>query len=68
MKSKIIMIGIFIALLVITTVLAINVNEEQEAKFNIVTSFYPMYIAVLNITDGVDDIAVKNLTRADCGR
>ena len=45
MKSKIIMICIFIALLVITTVFAINVNEEQETKFNIVTSFYPMYIA-----------------------
>ena len=62
MKSKIIMICIFIALLVITTVLAINVNEEQESKFNIVTSFYPMYIATLNITDGIDDISVKNLT------
>lgn len=63
MKSKIIMIGIFIALLVITIVFAINVNEEQETKFNIVTSFYPMYIATLNITDGIDDISVKNLTR-----
>ena len=62
MKSKIIMIGIFIALLVITIVFAINVNEEQEAKFNIVTSFYPMYIATLNITDGIDDISVRNLT------
>ena len=62
MKSKIIMIGIFIALLVITIVFAINVNEEQETKFNIVTSFYPMYIATLNITDGIDDISVKNLT------
>ncbi len=62
MKSEIIMISIFIALLIITTVFAINVNEEQETKFNIVTSFYPMYIAVLNITDGVDNISVKNLT------
>ena len=62
MKSKLIMICIFIALLVITTVFAINVNEEQETKFNIVTSFYPMYIATLNITDGIDDISIKNLT------
>lgn len=62
MKSKIIMISIFIALLVITTLFAININEEQETKFNIVTSFYPMYIATLNITDGVDGISVKNLT------
>ena len=62
MKSKLIMICIFIALLVITTIFAINVNEEQETKLNIVTSFYPMYIATLNITDGIDDISVKNLT------
>lgn len=62
MKSKLIMISIFIALLVITTILAINVNDEQETKFNIVTSFYPMYVATLNITDGIDDIYVKNLT------
>jgi len=62
MKSKIIMICVFIALLVITTLFAINVNEDQETKFNIVTSFYPMYIATLNITDGIDDISVKNLT------
>lgn len=62
MKSKIIMISIFIALLVITTLLAINVKERQETKLNIVTSFYPMYIATLNITDGLDNISVKNLT------
>ena len=62
MNSKLIMMSIFIALLVLSTVFAINVTEEQESKFNIVTSFYPMYIAMLNITDGVDDISVKNLT------
>ena len=62
MKSKIIMISIFVALLVITTIFAINVNEEQEEKINIVTSFYPMYVATLNITDGVENISVKNLT------
>ena len=67
MKSKIIMISIFIALLVITTVLAINVNEKRETKFNIVTSFYPMYLATLNITDGVDNISVKNLTSETSG-
>ena len=62
MKSKIIMITIFVVLLVVTTIFAINVNEEQETKFNIVTSFYPMYIATLNITDGIDNVSVKNLT------
>ena len=62
MKSKIVMIGIFIVLVVITSILAINVNEQKESKFNIVTSFYPMYVATLNITDGIDDVYVNNLT------
>ena len=62
MKNKLIMICIFIALVIITTSFAINVNEQKETKFNIVTSFYPMYVATLNITEGIEDIVVKNLT------
>lgn len=62
MKSKKIMIGIFIALVMITTIFAININEKQQTKFNIVTSFYPMYVAALNITDGIEAVEVKNLT------
>ena len=33
----------------------------------IVTSFYPIYVFALNLTDGLDDIAVRNLTAPDTG-
>lgn len=67
MKSKIITICILIAIVITTIILAINVNEEKDTKFNIVTSFYPMYVATLNITDGVEDVAVSNLTSQTTG-
>lgn len=67
MKSKIITICLLMALLGITVILSINVNEQKESKFNIATSFYPMYIATLNITEGVEDITIKNLTQQTTG-
>lgn len=67
MKSKIITVCILIAIIVITTILAVSVNEEKDSKFNIVTSFYPMYVATLNITDGVENVSVKNLTQQTTG-
>ena len=62
MKSKIVTLCILSILVILTTICAINVNENKDSKFNIVTSFYPMYIATINITDGVDNVSVKNLT------
>lgn len=35
--------------------------------FHIVTSFYPMYIFTRNITDGVDGVAVSNMTEPQTG-
>jgi len=41
---------------------------KQEAKgFRIVTSFYPMYIAALNITQGIDGVEVVNMTKPQTG-
>ena len=39
----------------------------DDSKINIVTSFYPMYIATINITDGVDGVEVRNLTAETTG-
>lgn len=36
-------------------------------NFTIVTSFYPMYIDVLNITKGVDGVEVINMTKPQTG-
>ena len=38
--------------------------EKKTAEpFRIVTSFYPMYVATINITDGVDGVEVYNMTK-----
>ena len=67
MKSKIITVCILIVLIITTIILAVNVNEKKDSKFNIVTSFYPMYLAVLNVTDGIDNVTITNLTQETTG-
>ncbi len=42
--------------------------EKKSAEpFRIVTSFYPMYVATINITDGVDGVDVYNMTKPQTG-
>ena len=40
---------------------------SKEGEFVIVTSFYPMYIDVLNITEGVEGVKVVNMTKPQTG-
>lgn len=42
-------------------------NKAANEEFTIVTSFYPTYIAVQNITDGIDNVCVVNLTENQSG-
>ena len=67
MKNKIITISLLIVVTLATIILSINVREQEKLKLNIVTSFYPMYIATLNITYGIEDVTVKNLTQQTTG-
>ena len=39
----------------------------KDGSFHIVTSFYPMYIATLNITQGIDGVTVTNMTKPQTG-
>jgi len=76
-KSKKI-IFVVIMLLILTAIgvaiIAISINttktneekEGHEEKFTIVTSFYPMYIATMNIVDGAD-VNLKNLSEPKTG-
>lgn len=42
--------------------------EKKSAEpFRIVTSFYPMYVATINITDGADGVEVYNMTKPQTG-
>lgn len=66
---------VFIMLLVITLVctgvIALGMGDEKIAEENtdltIVTSFYPMYVATLNVVDGVEGIQLKNLSEPQTG-
>ncbi len=42
-------------------------NKIDENKFNIVTSFYPMYVATSNIVDGIEDVTLSNMTDVQVG-
>ncbi len=52
----------------LTTLYVSNTEDAQEeADVTIVTSFYPIYIACLNITDGVDGVRLENLSEPQTG-
>lgn len=42
-------------------------TPRNEEKFTVVTSFYPIYIATINVTKGVDGVEVKNMTKPQTG-
>lgn len=42
-------------------------NQENDNKFKIVTSFYPIYVMTANITEGAQNIDVVNMTDTNSG-
>lgn len=44
-----------------------NSKEISDDKFKIVTSFYPIYVMVANITEGAQNIELMNMTDANTG-
>ena len=42
-------------------------EKKAEGPFRIVTSFYPMYIAAINITQGIEGVEVVNMTKPQTG-
>lgn len=66
MKKK---LGILCLILIIVTGLGVTVTavrqvdiQDKKEKLTIVTSFYPIYIAAVNLTDGLENVEVVNLT------
>lgn len=62
MKKVLIAVLCIILVFVLIYILDKNIVVKNNNDINIVTSFYPVYIATLNITDGVDNVTVTNLT------
>lgn len=42
-------------------------SSKQSDELLVVTSFYPMYVATINITDGVEGVKVVNMTKPQTG-
>lgn len=66
MKKK---LGILSLILMVITGIGVGITslrqiegENNEKKLTIVTSFYPMYIAAINLTEGIEHVEVVNLT------
>lgn len=46
---------------------AAQTQKAGDGTFHIVTSFYPMYIDVINLTDGIEGVTVTNMTKPQTG-
>ena len=69
MRKKIV-ISVILIILIISALFfgkTKKVNENDENQFKIVTSFYPMYIIALNITDGAENIKLENMADVSVG-
>ena len=56
------------AVIIIMTISKSDVTmTSKEDKLQVVTTFYPVYLIGLNVTDGMDDIEVKSLTDLNTG-
>lgn len=68
--KKIIVIGAICILIISYIICAVLFQKKElnnDGKFKIVTSFYPIYIIALNITDGAEDVSVENMTDVNVG-
>ena len=63
-------LAIIVSLLVLVCFAVTGCSKPQPAarkNITIVTSFYPMYIDVINITKDVDGVEVINMTKPQTG-
>ena len=62
MKKKLIISVIIILIVIVVYILLKGIKTKKSNEINITTSFYPIYVATLNITEGVEGVLIKNLT------
>lgn len=64
-----ILIALAIIIVIVVTLANRNnaITEQDNGKFKIVTSFYPMYMITLNITDGANNIELTNMADMNTG-
>lgn len=72
MKNKYVFVTVMLAVLLFLgvglTEIYVNYTEEKEdGQYTVVTSFYPMYIAALNVAGENDHIRLENLSEPQTG-
>lgn len=73
MKKKYVFVAVMLAAILLVGMGLTNIyvsysgSEEAESEFTIVTSFYPMYIATLNVTGDADHVRLENLSEPQTG-
>lgn len=67
-RNIIIILAIILVIILLIVIGNLNRNEtEKDDKVRIVTSFYPMYIMTLNITEGIENVEVENMAGNQVG-
>ena len=65
MKSKkaisILILIVMVVILLVYGAINSNKTKQSDEKIRILTSFYPIYIMTLNITNGVNNVEVSNM-------
>lgn len=75
MKNKYVFVAGMLCAILLLSVSFTGLYVKQNAKYavgskeqvTIVTSFYPMYVSVSNLVDGIDEIRVRNLSEPQTG-
>lgn len=70
MKSKSLIIKVIILIILVICIISANINKKlrvDDEKFSILTTFYPIYIMTLNITNGAENVEVSNMAEKNTG-
>ena len=72
MKNKYVFVTVMLAVLLflgvgLTEIYVNHTEEKEHGQYTVVTSFYPMYIAALNVVGENDHIRLENLSEPQTG-
>lgn len=65
--KQIFVTSLIVSLMLLTGCTKENTDKTSDDNLNIITSFYPMYIATANIIDGVDNVSLECLASPEVG-
>lgn len=67
MKKRLLFLTLCFSLVLTLTACQSAVHKKKEGHFTVLTSFYPMYIIALNLTEGAENVDLRNLASPSTG-